>query len=321
MNDYRRRRSLLLIVGAIAAFCAAEAVAAEVGRAAGSGAQTLFQDNNTVAIFRDGQAVAKYRFTDVPFKPYVKELFTPGGVQVLRDSPLDHKHHHALMFAVAVDNVDFWSETPICGRQVSRGIEAARSTAENDRRSTSFAHKIDWLAPDEKLLLRERRTLVVHGGKEIGATLLTWQSRLETPPTKDAVKLTGSHYFGLGTRFVESMDKAGRFFNSEGKEGPVVRGNERLTPAKWCAYASKADGKPVTVALFDHPKNLRHPARFFTMRPFAYLGATFNLWKEPLVLKAGQPLDLRYGVALWDGEVEATEVDRLYQQWIELSGQ
>ena len=72
------------------------------------------------------------------------------------------------------------------------------------------------------------------------------------------------------------------------------------------------DGKPVTVAIFDHPKNLRHPAKMFTMStPFAYLSATCNVWKEPITIKAGKPLDLRYGVAVWDGEVEKTAVARV----------
>jgi hypothetical protein len=112
------------------------------------------------------------------------------------------------------------------------------------------------------------------------------------------------------------MDQGGRFFNAAGQPGEVVRGSERLVPAKWAAYTAKADGKSVTVAIFDHPKNPRHPNKMFTMSPpFAYLSATLNLWKEPMDLKAGQDLDLRYGVAVWDGETPAEVVEALYAQW------
>ncbi len=97
------------------------------------------------------------------------------------------------------------------------------------------------------------------------------------------MKLDGHHYYGLGMRFLTSMDSGGRFFNSSKQPGEVVRGSERLVAAKWCAYTAKADGKPVTVAIFDHPSNPRHPNKMFTMTPpFAYLSATLNLWKEPL---------------------------------------
>ena len=77
--------------------------------------------------------------------------------------------------------------------------------------------------------------------------------------------LSGIHYYGLGMRFLTSMDNGGRFFNADDKPGDVIGGDQRLTPTKWCAYTAKADGKPVTVAIFDHPANLRHPAKLFTM--------------------------------------------------------
>jgi hypothetical protein len=86
--------------------------------------------------------------------------------------------------------------------------------------------------------------------------------------------------------------------------------------AKWCAYTAKADGKRVTVALFDGPTNPRHPNKIFTMSPpFAYLSATLNLWKEPLVLKAGETLKLNYAVALWDGDIAAAQIESLYRSW------
>ena len=299
-------------VVALAAICLAWP-----GRIAGEDTtMRVVQDAGTVSMVLDGRPVLQYRATDVPFKPYVKELYTPGGIQILRDLVPDHKHHHGLMFAIAADGVDFWSELKTCGRQVSAGLENVKSSAQNGNASASFTQHLVWMSPDDKEELREHRTLELHRVKVAGgdATLLTWRSRLETPPGKDSVKLTGSHYFGLGMRFVTSMDAEGRFTNSEGAEGPLVRGSERVTPAKWCAYTSTAGGKPVTVAMFDSPKNSR-PARFFTMRPFAYLSATLNLWKEPMVLKAGEPLDLCYGVALWDGQTEPAGVAELYRKW------
>jgi len=295
------------------AFLCGHAAAAEAEAAA----QRIDQDPSAVTVHSRGRTVLVYCPLASPMKPYVAKLFTPGGVQVLRDSPRDHQHHHALMFAVAVNGVDFWAEGKQCGRQVPRGVEGVQSSAVNGVSRARFVQRLDWVGPNDAKLLREERTIESLTGPEIHATLLTWQSRLQAPAGSGPVKLTGSHYFGLGMRFVESMDQAGEFFNSEGTTGPIVRGSERLTPAKWCAYMSHVDDRPVTVAIFAHPKNLR-PAHFFTMRPFAYLGATLNFWKEPMELNAGQVLDLRYGVALWDGEIERGQVESLYQKWIEL---
>jgi len=277
------------------------------------------RDNTTIKVTAGDRPVLVYRHGDVAHKPYVVELYSPGGTQVLRDSPLDHKHHHALMFAIGADGVDFWSEHAKCGRQKIRSQGAVKSENRNGTARVSFSQRLDWIGPgsEQPLMLEQRQIEVAPSSEAMRATVATWRSRLEVPPGKQTVKLTGSHYFGLGMRFVTSMDKAGQFFNSEGKLGDIVRGSERLSRAKWCAYTAAADGKPVTVAVFDHSQNVRHPAAMFTMdAPFAYLSATMNLWKEPMTLSADKPLSLCYGVAVWDGPVESAAVEQLYHQWV-----
>ena len=267
-------------------------------------------DTVTLADAR-GQPRLEYQAAANPLKPYVAQLRTPGGVAVLRDSPADHVHHHALMFALSVEGVTFWEEKADAGRQVPRQLKRER-----DR----LSQVLDWTTPDGKVVLREERSLRLHETPASAATLLTWRSRLRAPAGRASVTLTGSHYYGLGARFVVAMDQGGVFTNSAGAAGDVVRGTERLTNAAWCAYTAAAEGKPVTIALFDHPANLRHPSRMFTMAAkFAYLAATLNLWKEPYTLEAAHPLDLRYGVALWDGKIDSAAIEALYRQWRKLA--
>ena len=94
-----------------------------------------------------------------------------------------------------------------------------------------------------------------------------------------------------------------------------------MTPSAWCAYVVPADDARLTIAIFDHPDNVRHPATMFTMpQRFAYLSATLNVWKEPLTISAATPLTLVYGVALWDGEATADEIEQTYHKWTVLSG-
>jgi hypothetical protein len=282
----------------------------------------ITEDKSTILIARDNRPVLRYRFGDVPYKPYADQLFSPASVQVLRDSPHDHKHHHALMYAVAVDNVNFWEEAgPQMGKEQHKSIRDVRQTAQKGLARIGFVETLDWIGPtSEQPLLNERRAIDVLSTKDIGATLVEWRCALQAPNDRASVIIGGHHYFGLGLRFVTSMDRGGRFFNAAGKFGDVVRGDERLTPVAWSAYSAQADGKPVTVAIFDHPANFRHPATMFTMtQPFAYMSATLNEWKEPITVKAGRPLKLAYGVALWDGDVGKATVDALYQRWLKLS--
>jgi hypothetical protein len=265
------------------------------------------------------RVLLRYRYEGVPYKPYVQQLFTPAGVNILRDAPADHLHHHALMFAVAVDGVNFWEEQNQPGRQ--RHLSFAHYAEVGDRVSPNvagFDERLEWVNPrTDEVLTKELRTIKVRAMKPENATLLTWKIELSPATGKDSVTLTGSPYFGLGMRFVESMDTGGRFINAQDQTGVENTNDKR---AKWCAYTASADGKVVTVAMFDHPGNVRHPATWFTMeKPFAYISATLALHKEPLRITAAEPLMLRYGVALWDGDVRTEQIEKAYSRWVDWS--
>lgn len=267
-----------------------------------------------VTLSADGRVVCEYRCADVRFKPYVRQLYSPAGVGVLRDAPADHPHHHGLMFAVYVDGADFWAEaTPpaeVLGRQLHRQIKSD---------GARLTHCLDWVDPAGAVLLHEARTVKACSDPAKAATLLAWRSRLTVPASRRQVTLTASHYDGLGMRFVESMDIAAAFLNPTGGPGEVVRGDERLVRAPWIAARGSANGHPVTIALFCHPDNPRHPPPLFSMgRPFAYLSATLALHQQPIVLKAGGTLDLRYAVAVFDGQPGVSEIAALHQRWLAL---
>ena len=278
----------------------------------------ITMEEDIVSVYADQRVLLRYHYRDVPFKPCVQQLFSPRGVNVLRDAPADHLHHHALMFAVAVDGVDFWGEQQAPGRQVHRCFTDTRIDKLVDVPLAGFTEQLDWVNPrSQELLLKEHRTIKVCPLNDFKTTLLSWQTSFSVPSGKESATLTGSHYFGLGMRFLKSMDTGGQFRNAEGKSGDVVRGDERLVQARWCAYTAEANGKPVTVAMFGHPDNLRHPTQWFTMtKPFAYLSATLNLHREPLKVTSDKPLVLRYAVAVWDNRVENERIEKVYNWWV-----
>jgi hypothetical protein len=283
----------------------------------------VVMDQNVVSVYDDDGVFLRYSYKDVPFKPYVKELFTPGGVNVLLDAPTDHLHHHALMFAVTADGVDFWAEQSAAGgpgRQAHQRFDEVKVEKRGDAHFAGFSQQVDWQNPQTgQLVLKEIRTIEICNLAKPKAVLLTWQSQFEAPDAKESVTLSGSHYQGLGMRFVRSMDLEGEVRNADGKPGVVFRGEERLVRSRWCAYTAKADGKDVTVAMFDHPRNERHPATWFMMnKPFAYLSATLALHEQPLKVESANPLVLRYAAALWDGRIEDAKIEELYKRWAAL---
>ena len=271
----------------------------------------LVKEQTVVKVSAAGRPLFEYRFgLEAAFKPYIFPLYSPGGVAVLRDAVPDHIHHHGLMFAIGVNGVTFWEE--VIKQKTIGGSETPLQTdASGDR----ITQQLDWRSTNGAVLLHETRTIQPHTNENV--TLLTWRCRLETPPGTDAVSLFGHSYYGLGMRFLASMDTNAVFQNSSGQPGEIERGDLRLMPAAWVsATGPAADGRFVTIAIFDHPDNLRYPARKFTMaRPFAYVSTTLN-WKEPVQLKAGAPLDLCYGVAVWDGKMDADQIEQAFQSWL-----
>jgi hypothetical protein len=281
-----------------------------------------------VFVHSDDAPLLHYRYGNSVYKPYVKELFTPSGLNVLLDAPPDHVHHHGLMFACVVDGVDFWAEPiPRSSSQSNReqpnspGVQAHEEFSSVIAQYSDLAHfweRITWVpqGTGRRLLIEHRKICAGYLG-EPKATVLTWECDLLAPKNKDAVVLSGSHYHGLGMRFIRSMDAVGEFRNADGKPGVIFRGEERLVRSKWCAYTAPANGKVVTVAMFGNRMNSRHPTTWFMMaKPFAYLSATLGLHEEPLNWPSDRGrLTLEYGVALWDGRVETADIDRLYRQW------
>ena len=79
-------------------------------------------EQGTLSAYTGERIMLQYCYENVPFKPYARQLFSPNGVNVLRDAPSDHLHHHGLMFAVAVEGVNFWEEHHSPGRQAHQAF-------------------------------------------------------------------------------------------------------------------------------------------------------------------------------------------------------
>ncbi len=263
--------------------------------------------------------ILRYHYRHVPNKPYVKELFTPAGVNILQDGPPDHPHHHGLMYALTVDGINFWEEKDkaISGIESHREFLAPLLEEKDEASIAGFSERLDWIHPQtRKAMLAEDRTIRVKCRKGEAATQITWTSQLKTPPGVESATLTGTVYHGLGMRFAKAMDKKGEFFR--GVPGTIHHGDERLMEANWSAFtASGEDGKVITAAMFNHPANPVQPAIWFAIDPrYNYLSATLGLYEKPMVLTAKDSLTVCYEIMVWDGKIDAEAVEKAYQAWI-----
>ncbi|MEK7750663.1 MAG: PmoA family protein, partial [Acidobacteriota bacterium] len=271
----------------------------------------------SVSFLYGDQPLFDYRYAASKPKTYVHPLYAPNGIPITLDGTPDHIHHRGCMLAwTNVNGFDFWGEIDpgAKGRIVHQRFESMQDgvTAE----LTAINH---WIGGG-RALLAERRTLRAPAPSR-EAVWLEWESELRA--LQEPVSLRIEHegqpsamkavYDGLGVRFVYSMN-SGRVLNAKGEtEIHKVNGAE----APWCAFAGPLEtDSHGGAAIFDHPKNPRYPTPFYVAagRTFAYLSAAPTL-REPLNLKAGQVLRLRYAVVTFVGPADRAKLERLYREW------
>ena len=109
--------------------------------------EVLNLDQGELHWLYQGQPLFVYAFAANQFKPYVRELYTLRGENVLRDAPPDHLHHHGLMYAIRLNGVNFWEERDSPGVEKSISI-TSRKVGRGPRGlpEASFTQVIHWLA-------------------------------------------------------------------------------------------------------------------------------------------------------------------------------
>ncbi|MDR3228550.1 MAG: PmoA family protein [Puniceicoccales bacterium] len=315
-----------------AAFTADALLCAEPAKAQAPSKIPVVQTATDVATITIGDAQLRFRHgtPEKPlFKPYVDILTTPAGRNILQDAPRDHIHHHGLMFAIKIDGVNFWEEfrNGKPGRETF--LRESLTTATADPTPTTAAARgelgcrLEWRDFSGKHLANETRTIALRAGVVPDATLTEWTSEFSpTPERKKVTTLGGNFYHGLGLRFDQSLTKSkARFFAApdakKPEDGLYDRVAEKLTETRWIACVGELHGKPVTVAMFDCPKNHRPMLAYSCAnKHMTYLSATTNLWRQPLKLQPSEKAVFRYAVCIWEGTKNTEEIEQAHGLWL-----
>jgi len=272
----------------------------------------------------EGRPLLVYAFASDQFKPYVRELYTLRGENVLRDAPADHLHHHGLMYAIRLNGVNFWEERGDSGVGKSISIVSRKvGRGQDGRPEASFTQVIHWVAFTNRevadsapiTFMIEHRTLTLSVDGSAGEVALVWDARFEVGKHTPKLKLHGANYNGLGLRLPESFDKVARFANSE--NSPYTgKQTQNVIPASWTSVSGSKNGNDILLVLFGRSENAPGHGRFFTMtKPFAYLSVTQGLEQKPLEYGAGDQFRLRYLLTVYSEYKPREFIERRAEAW------
>jgi hypothetical protein len=307
--------------------CAARSADSIPSASAKSGVQiTRLADRLRVEI--NGQLFTEYFYQDVP-RPYCYPLIGPGEVAMTRNWPMkdipgeaqDHPHHRSLWFAHgAINGYDFWSEQKAFGKTVHEDfLEVTSGT-----KAGVIRERNKWVAADGTVVCTDERTLRFYNPGRASERLMDFEITLKAS--------NGELTFGdtkegtMAVRLAETMrlkGKAGKghIVNSAGVRDGQTWGKR----AEWCDYYGPVEGRTVGIAIFDHPKNPRHPT-WWPVRDYGLFAANpfgqhdFESLPDKtagnLIVPAGKSVTFRYRFYLHEGDEQQAKVAEKYQQYV-----
>lgn len=190
--------------------------------------------------------------------PYLHPVLGPTGAPMTRGFPMepgpldarDHPHHQSLWVAHGdVAGLDFWHD-PQCAIRLAGApvVEGGRVTV-----------PLEWVGPGERVVLRESRRLEF--GAEEGRRWI--DQRCEFLATEEGVTFGDTKEGSFAVRLrpelrVDGEHAVGTLRSSEGREGKATWGK----PARWMHCEGVVGEERLSLTLFDHPTNPRHPTRW-----------------------------------------------------------
>jgi hypothetical protein len=297
---------------------------ASLGTALGPVTALMQRERGLIEWHFKGRTLLAYTFATNQLKPYVRELCSLAGENVLRDAPADHPHHHGLMYGIRVNGVNFWEERDRPGHQRHIQLLAhGTSRSVSGLPQAGFTELIHWVPHGEHTLtdttpvalLIERRTLTLIVDEAKDEVALAWHGEFEVGARTNRVTLHGSDYNGLGLRLPAAWDHVARHQNSENTPYPSG-GKPGAVPARWGAVSHTVDGRTTQVALLARPRGHAGTNSFFAMtEPFTYLAATQGLDRAPLEYRAGDRFAIDYLVLVYPAARSTAQIEARYRAW------
>ncbi len=275
----------------------------------------------------DGKLFTEYYFTNTP-RPFCYPLLGVSDLPMTRNFPMqspageehDHPHHRSFWYAHGeVNGVNFWDD-----RTVNPIAHQKFSKLKSGKKSGIIQAQNKWMTKDGKWICSDERTLTFYNQAnpkiiDFEITLKASNGDVVFGDTKEgslAIRIAESMRLAPG---VDKSAKPGHIVQSTG----IVDGETWGKTAEWCDYNGLVNGKIVGIAIFDHPKNPRHPT-WWHVRDYGLFAANpfgvHDFEKKAkgtgdLKIRAGKSVTFRYRIVLHEGDEKAADIVGLYERY------
>lgn len=294
------------------------------------------RSDDRVRVELGGQLFTEYLFKGGP-RPYFYPVLAADGTRLNRDFPmkkdtpgeeLDHPHHRSLWFTHGdVNGLDFWAETngPKQGTIMNESVKASASGS-----TATIESRNRWVNAGGVVQCTDETTVrlrAVADGRQID-----YEVTLKAPADKPVV-FGDTKEGSMAMRVAQWMtpphtfqkkktDTQGTIVNAEG----IRDGATWSKKSTWVDYQGPKDGKVYGIAMFDHPKNPRHPTWWhvrdyglFAANPFGKHDFEKEFKNDPqagaLTIPAGGSVTFRWRLYFHMGDEKAAKIAEHYQAY------
>lgn len=259
------------------------------------------------------------------YRAYLYPVFTPSGVSVTAESPIDHPHHNSVtvgtdhfdcLFVYDGDRIErgtynFYVNDTFQGRTPGRITPVSHESDEvSDSHLRIVQHlewqgPIEWGAPDRRVLARETRTIDIRPGER--SNVVDIHCHLEPTDWDIVIGPTRHAYFTVrmadGLRVVDG----GTIADADGRSN-VKLINDHF--AEWVDLtANGPHGHEVGVTVIPHPS--AHDIAWYAHDWGSIAANPFLRYQA--CLSKGEHLELGITLIAHDGDTHQAGVARIYE--------
>ena len=272
-----------------------------------------------VVVSIGNEIFTEYRYANQG-KPILYPVIGPYGIPMTRHYPMkegvpgesgDHHHHQSIHYNHPVSGIDFWHGR---GGAHIRNDEIVKTEVVDGK--ALIVSRNSWMHGDKRIL---SDTTEISAGNTKGGRFIDYKVSIHASEREITFQDSKEGSMSIRTHpalRLQGKVAKGSAINSEGVKGKAVWGKA----AKWVNYWGPVDGKMVGIAIFDHPKNPRHPTTWHardyglvTANPFGK--RYFKEGDGALTLQKGETVTFAYRFFFHENSHEKIDLPEHYKKW------